>query len=90
MSGELHLVTNPRWSGARIVATVVACLLLLPFLLLALLPMLVMFVPIAVVAIPVIAPMMLSGKLAAHWEGRTRLPQGAAGARLKRTPAVVR
>lgn len=85
MSGELHhLPTTPRWSAARIVATVCAVILLLPFLLLAMLPMLIMFVPIAVIAIPVIAPVMLSGKLAAQWEKRARAPQPAAAARLKR------
>lgn len=90
MSGELHHLSTPRWSAARIVATVSACVLLMPFLILALLPMLIMFVPIAVVGIPVIAPVMLSGKLAAHWERRQRTSPATATARLKRAPAVVR
>jgi hypothetical protein len=90
MSGELHHLSNPRWSAGRVVATVSACVLLMPFLIVALLPMLIMFVTIAVVAIPVIAPVMLSGKLAAHWERRQRTSPVEATTRLKRAPAVLR
>jgi hypothetical protein len=71
------------------VAAVVAGVLLVPVVLLAVLPMLIMFVPIAVVAIPVIAPVMLSGKLAARWEGEQRASR-AAGGHIKATPIVVR
>jgi hypothetical protein len=39
--------------------------------------MLLMFVPVAVVGIPVIAPVMLSGVMAARWEGRQRLAHSA-------------
>jgi hypothetical protein len=65
-------------------------MLLLPVLILAMLPMLIMFVPIAVIAIPVIAPMMLSGKLAAHWEREQRRAHSEAATHIKRAPIAVR
>jgi hypothetical protein len=73
-----------------LVAAVLAAVLLTPFVLVALLPMLIMFVPIAVVAIPAIAPVMLSGKLAARWEGRQRAARTDAAHAIKRAPVAVR
>lgn len=86
MSGHRH----PSGGSLKWVVSALAGVLLAPCLLLALLPMLVMFVPVAVVAIPVIAPMMLSGTLAAHWERRQRALQRDAASQMKRAPVVVR
>jgi hypothetical protein len=90
MSGELHHLPNPRWAFAKLLVAVLAGVLLLPVLLLAVIPMLIMFVPIAVVGIPVIAPVMLSGKLAARWEVQARTARAASATRLKSAPLVVR
>ena len=60
MSSKIVRLPDPRYGSLKLMAAVLATVLLLPVLLLAFLPMLIMFVPIAVVGIPVIAPMMLS------------------------------
>jgi hypothetical protein len=90
MSGKIIRLINPRWRSFRLSIAVLTGVFLLPFLLLALLPMLIMFVPIAVVAIPLIAPVMLSGKLAAHWELQQRKGRPEAAPTIKRAPVVVR
>lgn len=93
MTGRLYSFPSSRWKGARVIAAVMAGILLLPFVLLALVPMLIMFVPVAVVGIPLLAPVMLSGVMAARWEGRARLSCAAgdkqAGA-LKRPTLLAR
>jgi len=77
MIGKLYPFSSPRWTCARVIAAVTASVLLLPFVLVALVPMLIMFVPVAVIGIPVIAPVMLSGVIAARWEGRQRVLRAA-------------
>jgi hypothetical protein len=67
--------TSPlgRWRLAiRVAATLATVLLLPPFLLLAVAPMLLMLVPVAIVAIPFIIPALLSVSLAARSEERVR------------------
>lgn len=90
MTGKLYSFPGSRWTCARVAAAVVAGILLLPFVLLALVPMLVMFVPVAIIGIPVIAPVMLSGVLAARWEGRERAPHAATSGALKRPTLLAR
>lgn len=90
MNGKIIRLPNSRWASLKLMAAALTALLLLPFLLLALLPMLFMLVPIAVIAIPVIAPVMLSGKLAARWELEQRSARSSAATPIKRAPAVVR
>lgn len=74
----------------KLVAAVFAAVLLTPCVLVALLPMLIMFVPIAVIAIPLIAPVMLSGKLAARWEAKQPSVRPIAVTAIKRAPLAVR
>jgi hypothetical protein len=91
MTAKLYRLPNQRWAKLRVVAAALAGVLLLPFVLVALLPMLIMFVPIAVIAIPLIAPVMLSGIFAARWEHTRRVSSSAAAAAaIKRTPVAVR
>jgi hypothetical protein len=56
----------------RVAATCSAVLLLPPFLLLAVAPMLLFLIPVAVVAIPFIIPALLRGSIAAHQAERRR------------------
>jgi hypothetical protein len=56
----------------RLIATGAAILLLPPFLVLAVAPMLLVLAPIALIGIPFIVPAMLSGSLAARSEDRQR------------------
>ena len=67
---EYRLVRVRR--ALRLVAALIAVLLLLPCILLAVLPMLLMLRPVACVAAPFIISAMLSGSLAAHSELRAR------------------
>jgi hypothetical protein len=83
-------MTGRCYKGARVAAVVAAGILLMPFVLLALVPMLIMFVPVAVVGIPLIAPVMLSGVVAARWEGRARALHPAPSNALKRPTLVAR
>jgi hypothetical protein len=90
MSGKLYHLPTSRWSKLQLWAAMSAGLLLLPFVLVALIPMLIMFVPIAVVGIPVIVPVMLSGKLAARWEGEQRAQRARSVRSVERAPIAVR
>jgi hypothetical protein len=90
MSNKVVQLHSQRWGSLKLTAAVIASVLLLPVLLLAVLPMLFMFVPIAVVAIPVIAPVMLSGTLAARWEFEQRKARTEAATRIKHSPVVAR
>jgi hypothetical protein len=56
----------------RIFATTAAVLLLPPFLLLAVVPMLLFMLPIALIGIPFIVPALMSGVLAARTEDKVR------------------
>jgi hypothetical protein len=58
---------------SRLIATASAIVLLPPFIMLALAPMLLMLIPVAMVGIPFILPAMLSGSLAARSEERRRM-----------------
>lgn len=90
MNDKIIRFPRARWGWLKLLAAVVATLLLMPVLLLAVLPMLIMFVPVALVAIPVIAPMMLSGKLAARWEAQQPKARSAAPSAIKTAHVVVR
>jgi sugar phosphate permease len=90
MIAKLHPFPSSHWTAARMIAALLAGLLLLPFVLVALVPMLIMFVPVAVIGIPVIAPVMLSGVIAARWEGRQRITSAAPSGALKRPTLVAR
>jgi hypothetical protein len=57
---------------SKLFAVSVAIVLLPPFVALALAPMLLMLVPVAMVGIPFILPAMLSGSLAARADERRR------------------
>jgi hypothetical protein len=70
---EQREMSEVRWSIVRCVATALAALLLLPFLLLAVVPMALMLVPVAVVGIPLMAPVMLSGFVTARYEAARRV-----------------
>jgi len=52
----------------RVIATAAAVLLVPPFVVLAIAPMLLLLVPVALIGIPFIIPAMLSGSLAAREE----------------------
>ena len=52
----------------RVSATIATVLLLPPFIALAVLPMLLLLAPVALICIPFIVPAMLSGSLAARTE----------------------
>ena len=67
-------VQSPSRSASvlRAIASVAAILLLPPFVVLAVAPMLLMLVPVALIGIPFIVPAMLSGSLAARAEDRQR------------------
>ena len=52
----------------RVTATIVTVLLVPPFIALAVLPMLLLLAPVALICIPFIVPAMLSGSLAARSE----------------------
>ncbi|HKP61005.1 MAG TPA: hypothetical protein VJV78_29950 [Polyangiales bacterium] len=52
----------------RVTATIATVLLLPPFIALAVLPMLLLLAPVALICIPFIVPAMLSGSLAARSE----------------------
>jgi hypothetical protein len=56
----------------RITATIAAVLLIPPFVLLAVAPMMLVLAPVALIGIPFIVPAMLSGSLAAREEDRQR------------------
>lgn len=90
ITGKLFVFPSSRWTGVRVIAAITAGVLLVPFVLVALVPMLIMFVPVAVVGIPVIAPVMLSGVFAARLEGRQRLSSAAPSGALKRPTLVAR
>ena len=64
---------EPRSNKAlRVFATVATVLLLPPFIALAVFPMLLLLLPVALICIPFIVPAMLSGSLAARLEDRQR------------------
>lgn len=56
----------------RVLATIATVLLLPPFLVLAIAPMLLLLAPVALIGIPFIVPAMLSGSLAAREDDRVR------------------
>lgn len=64
-SGRLHRVV-------RISMTIVAVLLLPPFIALAVLPMLLLLAPVALIGVPFIIPALLTGSLAARSEDKVR------------------
>ncbi|HKU44850.1 MAG TPA: hypothetical protein VJR89_42115, partial [Polyangiales bacterium] len=73
---------------ARVLATIATVLLVPPFIALAVLPMLLVLVPVALICIPFIVPAMLSGSLAARDEDVKRAswrpePHPAARARAR-------
>jgi hypothetical protein len=84
-SSGLHVVVQPREAlgGAtpvanrsrgwlRTIATLATVLLLPPFVVLAVAPMLLLLAPVALIGIPFIIPAMLSGSLAARSEDLQR------------------
>lgn len=77
---------TPARGAAKLVATASAIALLPPFIALALAPMLLMLVPVALVGIPFMVPAMLTGSLAARAEDRRRTRSLA----LRRRLALVR
>lgn len=75
MEGEMnHEVTNTaRMSGVvRVAATIMAVILLPPFIALAVLPMLLFMAPVALIGIPFIIPALITGSLAAREEEKQR------------------
>jgi hypothetical protein len=73
-------------SVLRVTATIATVLLLPPFIALAVLPMLLLLAPVALICIPFLVPAMLSGTLAARSEDIQRAswrpePQPVARAR---------
>ena len=56
----------------RVIATIATVVLLPPFLILAVAPMLLLMLPVALIGIPFIVPAMLSGSLAAREDDRAR------------------
>ena len=65
-------VTGPNQQRpfVRVCAVLAAGLLLPPFVLLAIVPMLLMLVPVAMVGIPFLIPALVSGPLAEHGQQR--------------------
>ena len=61
---------NPQRPFVRVCAVLVSGLLLPPFVLLAVVPMLLMLVPVAIVGIPFLIPALVSGPLADHGQQR--------------------
>lgn len=65
-----------RTAGAskvlRVTATITAVILLPPFIALAVLPMLLFLVPVALIGIPFIIPALITGSLAAREEDKLR------------------
>ncbi len=64
-SGRLHKVL-------RISLTIIAVLLLPPFIALAIAPMLLLLAPVALIGVPFIIPALLTGSLAARSEDKVR------------------
>jgi len=58
--------------AVRISMTIVAVLLLPPFIALAVLPMLLLLAPVALIGVPFIIPALLTGSLAARSEDKVR------------------
>lgn len=67
---------------SRLLAAASAVALLPPFVALALAPMLLMLIPVAIVGIPFMVPAMLSGSLAARSEARRRASRKQSATRL--------
>lgn len=67
MNQDVPAETRSR-SWLRVIATIAAVLLVPPFVVLAIAPMLLLLVPVALIGIPFIVPAMLSGSLAAREE----------------------
>ena len=64
-SGQLH-------RALRVSMTIAAVLLLPPFIALAILPMLLLLAPVALIGVPFIIPALLTGSLAARSEDKVR------------------
>jgi hypothetical protein len=67
VSGSSRLGGALRW-----VTTIVAVLLLPPFIALAVFPMLLLLAPVALIGVPFIIPALLTGSLAARSEDKVR------------------
>lgn len=76
MEGEMNHDESPnsgRLAGVvRLTATIAAVVLLPPFIALAIIPMLLFLLPIALIGIPFIIPALLTGSLAARSEDKLR------------------
>jgi hypothetical protein len=72
MKQELPEPMHRMRGASKIAATAFAVALLPPFIALALAPMLLMLVPVAIVGIPFMLPAMLAGSLAARAEDQRR------------------
>jgi hypothetical protein len=76
MEGEMNQDEVPRTSRLggvlRVTTTIAAALLLPPFIALAIIPMLLFLLPVALIGIPFIIPALISGSLAARSEDKFR------------------
>lgn len=75
MEGEMNheVPSTARVGGVlRVTATVMAVILLPPFIALAILPMLLFMLPVALIGIPFIIPALITGSLAAREEDKLR------------------
>jgi hypothetical protein len=86
MEGEMNHDDVPSSgrlrSVLRVTMTIATLLLLPPFILLAIVPMLLLLAPVALIGVPFIIPALISGSLAARSEDKVRaswrppVPQG--------------
>lgn len=88
---RLSVPVEPRPNAAlRTLAIIASVLLVPPFIALAVVPMLLLLLPVALICIPFIVPAMLSGSLAARSEDRQRAswrpPAQPRAARVALTP----
>jgi hypothetical protein len=76
MEGEMNhdeVPSTNRLAGVlRVTTTIAAVLLLPPFIALAIIPMLLFLLPVALIGIPFIIPALISGSLAARSEDKLR------------------
>lgn len=87
MNIEQARLAEPTYRALSKYLTVTALGLLLPFVLVALLPVCLMLLPVAVIAIPIIAPVMLGGRAAGRCERRATGLRASAAVHLGRTAA---
>lgn len=69
---EDRRVLRPRTRLLRITTTLLALILVPPFLVLAVAPMLLLLTPVALIGIPFIVPAMISSSLAQRTEDKQR------------------